>query len=76
MPTHDIFLFEGIQALYPGVSEVFSAVGHPSAEIYIAPQSAVFVSVSIVPQLSSTAFAVFLQRIYNLFYFAGQNMLQ
>ncbi len=35
----DIFLFEGIQALYPSVSEIFEATGHPSADIYIAPQS-------------------------------------
>ena len=35
----DIFLFEGIQALYPTVSKLFSEIGHPSVEIYIAPQS-------------------------------------
>ena len=35
----DIFLFEGIQALYPTVSEIFRNIGHPSVEIYIAPQS-------------------------------------
>ena len=35
----DIFLFEGIQVLYPSVSEIFARIGHPSVEIYIAPQS-------------------------------------
>lgn len=35
----DIFLFEGIQVLYPTVSEIFARVGHPSVEVYIAPQS-------------------------------------
>ena len=35
----DIFLFEGIQALYPQVSKLFSEIGHPSVEIFIAPQS-------------------------------------
>ena len=39
----DIFLFEGIQALYPQVSELFANIGHPSVEIYIAPQSALSV---------------------------------
>ncbi len=37
----DIFLFEGIQVLYPSVSEIFLKTGHPSAEIYIAPQSSI-----------------------------------
>ena len=37
----DIFLFEGIQALYPDVSKLFAEIGHPSVEIYIAPQSSV-----------------------------------
>lgn len=37
----DIFLFEGIQALYPQISELFAKIGHPSVEIYIAPQSAI-----------------------------------
>ncbi len=37
----DIFLFEGIQALYPCVSEIIKSTGHPSADIYIAPQSSI-----------------------------------
>ena len=37
----DIFLFEGIQALYPEVSELFAHIGHPSVEIYIAPLSSI-----------------------------------
>ena len=37
----DIFLFEGIQALYPSVSAIFEKTGHKTVEIYIAPQSAV-----------------------------------
>ncbi|MBQ8849957.1 MAG: hypothetical protein IJ011_06490 [Clostridia bacterium] len=37
----DLFLFEGIQVLYPSVSEIFKNTGHPSVEIYIAPQSAI-----------------------------------
>ena len=37
----DIFLFEGIQVLYPSVSEIFKSIGHPSVEIYIAPQSSI-----------------------------------
>ena len=37
----DVFLFEGIQALYPSVSKIFEATGHPSADIYIAPQSSI-----------------------------------
>lgn len=43
----DIFLFEGIQALYPEVSELFLSIGHPSVEIYIAPQSAIDVGGSV-----------------------------
>lgn len=43
----DIFLFEGIQALYPNVSELFANIGHPSVEIYIAPQSAIEVGGSV-----------------------------
>ena len=37
----DVFLFEGIQALYPVVSEIFAKQGHPSTEIYIATQSSI-----------------------------------
>ena len=37
----DIFLFEGIQVLYPEISKIFLNSGHPSVEIYIAPQSSV-----------------------------------
>ena len=37
----DVFLFEGIQALYPEISRIFFEVGHPTADIYIAPQSAI-----------------------------------
>ncbi len=43
----DIFLFEGIQVLYPVVSEIFASVGHPSAEIYIAPQSSISIGGSV-----------------------------
>ena len=39
----DVFLFEGIQVLYPCVSEIFQNIGHPSVEIYIAPQSSISV---------------------------------
>ena len=34
----DVFLFEGIQVLYPEISKIISNSGHPSVEIYIAPQ--------------------------------------
>ena len=37
----DVFLFEGIQALYPEISKIFLDSGHSSVEIYIAPQSSV-----------------------------------
>lgn len=37
----DIFLFEGIQVLYPAVSAIFEKTGHTTVEIYIAPQSAI-----------------------------------
>lgn len=37
----DVFMFEGIQALYPNVTEVFKSIGHPSTEVYIAPQSSI-----------------------------------
>ena len=38
---NDLFLFEGIQALYPNVSEIFSASGHSPADVFIAPRSSV-----------------------------------
>ena len=38
---NDVFLFEGIQAMYPEISTIFSNLGHPSADISIAPQSSV-----------------------------------
>ena len=37
----DIFLFEGIQVLYPEISKIFLDSGHSSVEIYIAPQGSV-----------------------------------
>lgn len=37
----DVFLFEGIQVLYPCVTEIFKNIGHPSVEIYISPQSSI-----------------------------------
>ena len=37
----DVFLFEGIQAVYPELRELFDSLGHETAGIYIAPQSAV-----------------------------------
>ena len=37
----DVFLFEGIQAVYPEVTRLFSSSGHDSVSIYIAPQSTV-----------------------------------
>jgi len=33
----DLFLFEGIQVLYPEVTALFEAAGYPSEAIYIAP---------------------------------------
>jgi len=43
----DIFLFEGIQVLYPCVTDIFQNIGHPSVEIYIAPQSSVEIGGSV-----------------------------
>ena len=43
----DIFLFEGIQVLYPCVSDIFADVGHPTVEIYIAPQSSISIGGSV-----------------------------
>ena len=37
----DVFLFEGIQAVYPEIVGLFASFGHESAGIYIAPQSAI-----------------------------------
>ena len=37
----DIFLFEGIQALYPNVTEIFEELRHPSSTVYIAPLSSI-----------------------------------
>ncbi len=45
--SDDIFLFEGIQALYPEVSRLFAETGHPTADIYIAPQSAIEIGGSV-----------------------------
>lgn len=43
----DIFLFEGIQVLYPAVSEIFEKTGHTTVEIYIAPQSSIEIGGSV-----------------------------
>lgn len=37
----DVFLFEGIQAVYPEVTAILDASGHPSVGLYIAPFAAV-----------------------------------
>ncbi|MBQ8331837.1 MAG: hypothetical protein IJX94_05000 [Clostridia bacterium] len=37
----DVFIFEGIQAIYPEVIALFEACGYDSVGIYIAPQSAI-----------------------------------
>lgn len=43
----DLFLFEGIQVLYPEISKIFSESGHPSVEIYIAPQGSLEIGGSV-----------------------------
>ncbi len=46
----DIFLFEGIQALYPNVTEIFERINHPSRTVYIAPLSTITVGkISFTP---------------------------
>ena len=45
--SEDIFLFEGIQVLYPAVSEIFAKTGHETVEIYIAPRSSIEIGGSV-----------------------------
>lgn len=40
---NDVFLFEGIQVLYPEANEIFDACGEKVVGIYIAPQTSLYV---------------------------------
>ncbi len=35
----DVFVFEGIQAVYPEITDLFASLGHESVGIYISPES-------------------------------------
>ena len=37
----DVFIFEGIQAVYPEVTEIFESNGHSSVGIYISPERSI-----------------------------------